>query len=72
MNLAVRTVVVGLFAALVLGGCAPTYSPPPEHRSSDRCPIGEVQVCTDRYPSRLERESEDPPICRCERPERIY
>lgn len=61
----------GLSAALILGGCAPTYSPPPERHAPDRCPMNEVWVCTDRHPSRLDRENEDPMFCRCERPEMI-
>jgi hypothetical protein len=71
MNSQAGQLIIGLVAAMILGACAPTYSPPPERHASDRCPIGEVLVCTDHYPSRLDREHEVPPICRCERPEMI-
>lgn len=49
-------------------GCAANsgYSPPPERRANEQCPVGETWVCKDRYPSRLERENEVPMICYCD------
>jgi hypothetical protein len=60
-------------AAAFLGGCASStgYSPPPERRAGEKCPVGETWVCKDRYPSRLERENEIPQICYCESLHRI-
>lgn len=57
-------VACGLFGV----GCAagPGYSPPPERRASEQCPVGETWVCKDRYPSRLERENEVPMLCYCD------
>lgn len=62
-----------LMAVALLGGCAPTpgYSPPPERRAAERCPMGEIWICEDRYPSRLERENEMPKVCYCESPHRV-
>jgi hypothetical protein len=58
--------------ATVAAGCATSgYSPPSERRASERCPAGEVWVCEDRYPSRIESENAPEPICRCENPARI-
>lgn len=53
---------------LFFAGCAgkPGYSPPPERRASEQCPVGETWICRDRYPSRLERENEVPMICYCD------
>lgn len=53
---------------LVLAGCAsrPGYNPPPERRGAERCPLNEVWVCTNRYPSRVDSEDDVPMICRCE------
>lgn len=49
-------------------GCAGKagYSPPPERRASERCPVGETLVCRDRYPSRLPDRADDPLICYCD------
>ena len=57
-------IVVG---ALLCAGCAsgPTYSPPPERRASERCPVGEAWVCQDPYPSRLEKKREQQ-LCSCQ------
>jgi hypothetical protein len=65
--------IASLTAVALLGGCAatPGYSPPPERRAAERCPVGETWVCKDRYPSRLERENEMPKICYCEDPQRV-
>jgi hypothetical protein len=56
-----------LALAGLVSGCAssPTYSPP-ERRAFDGCPIGEVWVCRDRYPSRLEQPGDAPMQCMCE------
>jgi hypothetical protein len=51
--------------ALTAGCASPGYSPP-EREASERCPIGEVWVCRDRYPSRLETEGQSPMICMCQ------
>jgi hypothetical protein len=65
--------IVSLTLAALLGGCAPSpgYSPPPERRAADRCPVGETWICVDRYPSRVERENEIPKVCYCERLDRV-
>ena len=54
--------------AMLDAGCSssPTYSPPPERRAAEQCPVGETWVCRDRYPSRLETERETPIFCQCE------
>jgi len=64
------SVIVG---ATIISGCAAGsgYHPPPERRAAERCPIGETWVCTDRYPSRIEREDERFLFCRCEDPVRL-
>lgn len=62
-----------LASAMWLSACAsqPTYSPPEGPRASESCPIGEVWVCRDHYPSRLDRN--EPPLhCRCEDPALIH
>ena len=66
----VRTVrVLPALTAGLLGACAGAgYSPPPERHGADRCPAGEVWVCEDRYPSRIESENKPDPFCRCENP----
>lgn len=70
MNIRRLSVLAAL--AVVLAGCAsPGYSPPPERRGADRCPVGEVWVCEDRYPSRIESERDSGAFCRCEDPTRI-
>jgi hypothetical protein len=65
--------ICSITAVALLGGCAssPGYSPPPERRAGEQCPIGETWVCQDRYPSRLERENEVPMICYCESLHRV-
>ena len=56
-------------AAVAFCGCASSgYSPPPERHGADRCPIGEVRVCEDRYPSRIESENKADLFCRCLNP----
>lgn len=62
-----------LASATLLSACAtePTYSPPEGPRASESCPIGEVWVCYDRYPSRLDRDG-SPLHCMCEHPQRIH
>lgn len=66
--------ILGLTAVAFLGGCAssPGYSPPPERRAADKCPMGETWICADRYPSRLERENEMPKVCYCESLHRVH
>ena len=54
-----------------LASCAAGYSPPAERRNADRCPLSEVWVCEDRYPSRIETENDTEQFCRCEDPRRI-
>ena len=74
MNIRTRTplAIPAILAATLAAGCATSgYSPPPERRAKDRCPPGEVWVCEDRYPSRIESENAPDPICRCEHPSRI-
>jgi hypothetical protein len=51
---------------------AATYSPPPERRAAERCPSNETWVCTDRYPSRLEKQNDPPMFCRCENIHRLH
>lgn len=59
-------------AFAVLVGCAiePTYAPPERPSSAARCPVGEVWVCRDYYPSRLGTGPE-PEHCMCQDPTRI-
>lgn len=66
----IRAILVTM-SGVALVSCAAGYSPPAERRNADRCPITEVWVCEDRYPSRIETENEVEPICRCEDPSRI-
>lgn len=63
---------IGLLAMLN-AGCSPqpTYSPPPERRAAEQCPVGETLVCRDRYPTRLDKENETPMFCYCESIPRI-
>ncbi|HLT90245.1 MAG TPA: hypothetical protein VKZ85_04800 [Woeseiaceae bacterium] len=64
---------LGLLSFAALWGCAsePTYSPPEGPSMASSCPLGEVWVCRDHYPSRLERE--EPPLhCVCENPSRVW
>lgn len=57
-----------LALAVLVSACAtePTYSPPEGPSVAESCPIGEVWVCRDRYPSRLDRERDPPLHCMCE------
>ena len=56
-----------LVLACAAGACAaPGYNPPDRPRAAEACPMNEVWVCTDRNPSRLERNNEPPMICTCE------
>jgi hypothetical protein len=58
---------VALFAMLEAGcSSSPAYSPPPERRAAEQCPVGETWVCRDRYPSRLETENDTAKFCYCE------
>ena len=66
MNIRAPSVVSALAAMLVAGCASSGYSPPPERRGGDRCPAGEVWVCEDRFPSRIEDEDERDTFCRCE------
>ena len=69
MNIRAPSRLLPLLAAAIVAGCATSgYSPPPERRAADRCPVGEVRVCEDRYPSRIESETRHDPFCRCENP----
>ncbi|MGH8167145.1 MAG: hypothetical protein ACREQ1_07890 [Woeseiaceae bacterium] len=62
MKKSICIVALAMFSA----GCASSgYSPPPERRAGEQCPIGETWVCRDRYPSRMERD-EEPMFCTCE------
>lgn len=68
MSKAARSTGLVLVLACAAGGCAaPGYNPPERPRASEICPVNEVWVCRDRYPSRLDRENEPPMICTCER-----
>lgn len=68
----IRTLSLSAALVVTLAGCASSgYSPPPERRGADRCPVGEVWVCEDRYPSRIESENESDAFCRCEDPTRM-
>lgn len=72
MSLRAFSNLLPLLAATILTGCATSgYSPPPERRAADRCPVGEVWVCEDRFPSRIENENRSEPFCRCENPAHI-
>lgn len=69
MNIRAPSRLLPLLAATIVAGCATAgYSPPPERRAADRCPVGEVWVCENRYPSRIENENKRDPFCRCENP----
>jgi hypothetical protein len=59
-----RTLAVAALAA----SCASsgTYSPPEGPRATDTCPMGEIWVCRDHYPSRLETGNEPPLSCMCQ------
>jgi hypothetical protein len=59
--------ICGVATVALLGGCAssPGYSPPPERRAAEQCPMGETWICPDRYPSRLPGQDEVPTICYC-------
>lgn len=62
-----RSTGFALAITYIAGGCAaPGYNPPEGPRAAERCPVNEVWVCEDRYPSRLENENEPPMFCRCE------
>jgi hypothetical protein len=65
--------ICSIAAMALLGGCAssPGYSPPPERRAHEQCPVGQTWVCRDRYPSRLGREDDEPKICHCEDLQRV-
>jgi hypothetical protein len=54
--------------AALAAGCASsgTYSPPEGPRAADTCPMGEVWVCRDHYPTRLETGREPPMTCMCQ------
>lgn len=56
--------------ALLLSACAtePTYSPPEGPRAAEVCPVGEVWVCRDHYPSRLDKDDVPPMYCMCQNP----
>jgi hypothetical protein len=64
--------ICGIAAGVLVGvssaGCAGKagYSPPPERRAGERCPVGETLVCRDQYPSRLPDREDDPLICYCD------
>ena len=62
-------VLCGLLVAV--SGCAAGYSPPAERRAADDCRFGEVWVCEDRYPSRIETEDAVDSFCRCEDPNNL-
>jgi hypothetical protein len=64
--------VCGILAVAALCGCAsePTYSPPEGPSAAEACPVGEVWVCRDHYPSRLDRDYEEPMHCMCQDPQR--
>ncbi|MEX0976859.1 MAG: hypothetical protein WDZ50_07170 [Woeseia sp.] len=69
-----RAILVTILATTfgtALVSCAAGYSPPAERRNADRCPMSEVWVCEDRYPSRIETEDEVEQFCRCEDPKLI-
>lgn len=72
MNLSRLTLLVPALASAIVAGCAaPGYSPPSERRAQDQCPTGQVWVCEDRYPSRIESENRTDPLCRCADPTRL-
>lgn len=56
-------------ACAAVGCAAPGYNPPEGRSAARDCPVNEVWVCTDRYPSRLENENEPPMICTCQDPQ---
>lgn len=59
--------------AVLVESCASSgYSPPPERRAGEQCPVGETWVCRDRYPSRMDRENEEGIFCTCESLQRIH
>ena len=64
------TIVLATFCS---AGCASSgYSPPPERRANEQCPVGETWICRDRYPSRLEKQNEEPMFCYCEHIQRVH
>ena len=72
MSIRAFSALLPLLAAQILAGCTTSgYSPPPERRADERCPVGEVWVCEDRYPSRIESENRPEPFCRCDNPARL-
>lgn len=70
MKFRIYAFVTGITVA-TLAGCATGYSPPPERRADRNCPYGEVLVCTDYYPSRLETERDRELLCHCSPPTQI-
>lgn len=72
MNIRAFPALPPLLVATILAGCATSgYSPPPERRAHERCPLDQVWVCEDRSPSRIESENKPDPFCRCEHPARV-
>jgi hypothetical protein len=62
-----------LAVVALTAGCASsgTYSPPEGRRAADTCPMGEIWVCRDHYPTRLETGNEAPLTCMCQDMTRI-
>lgn len=62
-----------LATATLMTGCASSgYSPPEGAQLSEQCPVGEVWVCRNHYPSRIDQVNEEPMFCMCQYPQRIH
>ncbi len=62
-----------LGAACMAAACAaPGYNPPEGPRAAERCPVNEVWVCQDHYPSRLESATKPPMMCTCQEIHNIH
>lgn len=64
-------ILVNLAATALLAGCAAGYAPPAERRAMDTCPYGQIWVCQDYYPTRLDTERDRELSCHCSSPSQI-
>ncbi len=53
-------------AAFIAGCASPGYNPPDGPRAVDTCPLGEIWVCRDHYPSRLGNPEDRQLTCMCQ------
>ncbi len=61
-----------VIACLAAGCAAPGYNPPEGPDVARNCPVNEVWVCRDHYPSRLDSEHKPDMICTCQDPLTIH